>query len=144
MWFPTSHFYPSKCDITRPPNFRRFLKIPEKCCSRNIWEPSKNWQVSSYRILTDRPPRSFINVKLVIHYLMDGFQPFSSTYWHVRSHELPIFIKFCKPLRNFSDKNFPVVFRTSTNNGDPHGRFDFFLLDSFDFATYKIDSLTSQ
>ena len=29
-------FLPSKCDITRPPNFRKFLQTTEECCNRNI------------------------------------------------------------------------------------------------------------
>ena len=36
VWFPTCHFYPSKCDMTRPPNFRKFMQTTEKCCNRNI------------------------------------------------------------------------------------------------------------
>ena len=36
MWFPTCHFYPSKCDIMRRPNFRKFLQTTEECCNRNI------------------------------------------------------------------------------------------------------------
>ena len=47
---------------------------------RNVaTEPSENWEVSSNRILTCRPFHSFINVKLVIQYLMYCFRPFSST-----------------------------------------------------------------
>ena len=36
VWFPICHFYPSKCDITRPSNFRKFLQIVEEYCNRNI------------------------------------------------------------------------------------------------------------
>ena len=36
VWFPTCHFYLSECDITRPPNFRKFLQTAEECCNRNI------------------------------------------------------------------------------------------------------------
>ena len=35
VWFPTCHFYPSRCDITRPPNFRKFLQTAEES-NRNI------------------------------------------------------------------------------------------------------------
>ena len=76
VWFPTCHFYPSKCGITRSPNFRKFLQTAKKCCNKNF---AANWEISSNWILTSRPSGSFINVKLVIHYLMYGFQPFSST-----------------------------------------------------------------
>ena len=34
--FPTCQFYPSKCDVTRPPSFRKFLQTAEECCNRNI------------------------------------------------------------------------------------------------------------
>ena len=71
VWFPTCHFYPSKCDFTRP---RKFLHTTERnVVTETFAEPSENWEVSSNRILIGRPSDFFINVKLVIHYLMYGF-----------------------------------------------------------------------
>ena len=52
----------------------------EVSATETFADPSENWEVSSKRILTGRPSGSIINVKLVIHYLMYGFRPFSSTY----------------------------------------------------------------
>ena len=34
--FLTCQFCQSKCDITRPPDFRTFLQTAEECCNRNI------------------------------------------------------------------------------------------------------------
>ena len=59
----------------------------------------------------------------------------------MRSQELTIFRKFCKPLRNFVTKYVPVMFIISANNGDLQGGFDFL---THDFAAYRTDSLTSQ
>ena len=53
--------------------------MPRNVVTETFAEPSENWKVSSNRILTSGPSSSFINVKLVIHYLMYGFRPVSST-----------------------------------------------------------------
>ena len=58
--------------------FGSFCK-PLRNVVTEIFVKPENWEVSSNRILTSRPSGSFINVKLVIHYLMYGFRPFSST-----------------------------------------------------------------
>ena len=91
------------------PIFGRFCKRLRNVVTETFAEPSENsenWEVSSNGILTGRPSSSLINVKLVIHYLMYRFRPFSSTCLHMRWPELPIFRKFCKPLRNFVTKTF--------------------------------------
>ena len=88
------------------PIFGRFCKLLRNVITETFAEPFEKRKVSSNRILTGGPPHSFINVKLVIHYLMYGFRPVSSTCYSVRSQELPIFRKFCKPLRNFVTKTF--------------------------------------
>ena len=88
------------------PIFGSFCKPLRNVITETFAEPSVNWEVSSNRILTGRPSGSFINVKLVIHYLMYSFQPFGSTCEHVRSQELPILRKFCKPLKNLVTKTF--------------------------------------
>ena len=69
--------------------FGSFCKLLRNVVTETFAEPAANWEVSSNRILTGRPTGSFINVKLVIHYLM-----------------LLIFRQFCKPLRNFVTKTF--------------------------------------
>ena len=61
------------------PIFGRFCKLLRNFVTETFREPSENWEVSSNRILTGEPSRSFINVKLVIHYLMYGFRPVSFT-----------------------------------------------------------------
>ena len=91
MRFPTCQFYRSKSGITRTSNFRKFCKLLRNVVTETFAEPAANWEVSSNRILTGRPSGSFINVKLVIHYLM-----------------LLIFRQFCKPLRNFVTKTFQL------------------------------------
>ena len=52
------------------------------------------------------------------------------------------FQKVLQTSEEFCNKNIPVMFTTSANNGDLQGGFDFFL--TYGFATYKIDTLTSQ
>ena len=49
----------------------------------------------------------------------------------------PNFQTFLQTSGEFCNKNIPVAFTTNTNNGC----FDFL---TYDFATYKIDSLASQ
>ena len=61
------------------PIFGCFFKPLRNVVTETFAEPSKNWEVSSNRIMTGRPSRSFINFKLVIHYLMYVFRPVSST-----------------------------------------------------------------
>ena len=61
------------------PIFGSFCKPLKNVVTETLAEPSANWEVSSNRILTSRPSDPFINVKLVIHYLMYGFRPFNST-----------------------------------------------------------------
>ena len=74
-------------------------------------EPAENWKVSSSRILTGGPSRSFINVKLVIHYLMYGFRLVSSTPQNVISRGLPVFEIFCKLLRNVVTETFAELLK---------------------------------
>ena len=62
------------------PIFGSFCKPLRNVATEKYAEPSENWEFSSNRILTSRPSGSFINVKLVIHYLMNRFHTFSSTY----------------------------------------------------------------
>ena len=81
------------------PIFGSFCKPLRNVVTETFAEPAANWEVSSNRILTGRPSGSYINVKLVIHYLM---------------------------LLEFCNKNITVVFTTSTNNGGLQGVFDFF------------------
>ena len=59
--------------------FERFCKPLRNVATETFAESSANWEVSSNRILSGRPLGYFTNVKLVIHYLMYGFQPVSST-----------------------------------------------------------------
>ena len=54
----------------------------------------------------------------------------------------PNFQKVLQTSQEFCNKNIPVVFKASTNNGGLQGGSDLFWLMTF--ATYKIDSLTSQ
>ena len=62
------------------PIFGSFCKPLRNVVTETFAEPAANWEVSSNRILTGTPSGSFINVKLVIHYLMMyGFRAFSST-----------------------------------------------------------------
>ena len=55
----------------------------------------------------------------------------------MRSQELLISRQFCKPLTNFVKKKHSSRIHNGTSNGGLQGTFDF-----FDFAAYKIDSLT--
>ena len=61
------------------PIFGSFCKLLRNVVTETFAEPFENWKVSSKQILTGGPSRSSINVKLVIHYLMYGFRPVSST-----------------------------------------------------------------
>ena len=81
-----------------------FYKLLRNVVTETFAESSENWEVSSNRILTGRS--SFITVKLVIHYMMYGFRPVSSTCQNVRSQERTIFRTFCRSLRNFVTKTF--------------------------------------
>ena len=133
--FPTCEFYLSISDVIKPPNllsefvisncknvisrglpiFRRFCKSPRNVVTETFAEPSGNWEVSSNRILTGRIrglSRSFICVKLVIHYLTHGVRPVSSIRQNVMSKDFPIFRKFCKPPRNFFNKYTCPLFMT--------------------------------
>ena len=58
--FPTCQFYPSKCDITRPPIFGSFCKLLRNVVTETFAEPSENLEVSSNRILTGGPSLSFL------------------------------------------------------------------------------------
>ena len=91
------------------PIFRRFSKSPRNVITETFAEPSGNWEVSSNRILTGRIrglSRSFVCVKLVIHYLTHGVRPVSSIRQNVMSQDFPISRKFCKSLRNFLTNTF--------------------------------------
>ena len=98
--FPTRQFYRSKCDITRLPVFGSFCKLLRNVVTETFAEPSANWEVSSNRILTGRPLGSFINVKLVIHYLMYSFRPTRA----------PNFQTVLQTSKEFCNKSIPVVF----------------------------------
>ena len=140
MWFPTCQFYRSKSDITMSSNFGSSWKWLRNVVTETFAEPSANWEVSSNRILTGRPSGFFINVKLVIHYLMYGFRPviLPLNMW---SQELLIFRQFCKPLRNFVTKTFQSCSQRVRVIGVCKGVLTFL---TYDFSVYKIDSLTSQ
>ena len=100
------------------PIFGSFCKPLRNVVTETIAEPSANWQVSSTRILTGRPSGSFINVKLVIHYLMYGFRPFSSAFQLTcEVTRAPNFQTVLQTSEEFCNKNIPVVFTTSTNIG---------------------------
>ena len=61
------------------PIFGNFCKLLRNVVTETFANLLKIWEVSSNRILTGGPSCSFINVKSVIHYLMYGFRPVSST-----------------------------------------------------------------
>ena len=82
--------------------FGSFFKPLRSVVTETFAEASENWEVSSNLILTDRLPQSFINVKLMMY----GFRPVSSTCQNMKSEELPIFRKLCKPLRDLVTKTF--------------------------------------
>ena len=98
------------------PIFGSFYKPLRNVVTETLAESSENWKVSSNGILRGRPSGSFINVKLVIHYLMYGFPTFQ------------FYLLTCEVTRapKPSNKNIPVVFTSSTNNGDLERGFDFF------------------
>ena len=75
--FPTCQFYLSKCDIMRLPVFGSFCKLLGNVVTETFAEPSENLG-SLVKSNFDRR-FLYINVKLVIHYLMYGFRPVSST-----------------------------------------------------------------
>ena len=98
------------------PIFGSFCKPLRNVVTETFAEPAANWEVSSNRILTGRPSGSFINVKLVIHYLM-----------------LLIFRQFCKPLRNFVTKTFQSCSQQVPIMGVCKGVLTFL---TYDFATH--------
>ena len=108
--FPTCQFYRSKSVSRGFPIFGSFCKPLRNVVTETFAEPAANWEVSSNRILTGRPLGSFINVKLVIHYLISA----------------PNFQTVLQTSEEFCDENIPVVFTTSTNNGGLQEGFDFF------------------
>ena len=129
VWFSTCRFYPSDCDITRPPSFRKSLLTAEERCMETgtFSEHPTNWEVSPNRILTGTirgSSCSFICVKLVIHYLTCGFRPVISTGQNLISRGPPIFGSFCKPLRNVLTETFSEKWEVSSNRiltGRPFG-----------------------
>ena len=117
VWFPTCHFYPSKCDITRPPpNFRKFLHTAEACCNRNIF-------------------RTFCKLGSLIKLNFEKYDPWivrflykcqiSDLLFDVRFPTFQFFLLTCEVTRapnfqkvlqtseEFCNKNIPVVFTTS-------------------------------
>ena len=88
------------------PIFGSFCKLLRNIVTETFVEPSENWEVSSNRILTGGPPRSFINVKLVIHYFDVRFLTCQFYLIKCEVQKLPIFRKFCKRLGNFVTKTF--------------------------------------
>ena len=107
--FLNCQFYPSKCDIQGLPIFGSFCKLLKNVVTEIPAKPSKNWEVSSNRILTatvGRPSCSSMCAKLVIQYLMCGFRLVSSTRQNVISRGLPVFGSFCKLLRNVVTETF--------------------------------------
>ena len=135
MRFSTCQFYRSKPCITRPSNFRKFLQTAEECCDRNIC-------------------RTFCKLGSLIKSNFDRFLykcqisdslfdvPFPTFQFYLLTCEItkaPNFQTVMQTSEEFCNKNIPVVFTTSTNNGVCRGGLAF-LTD--DFATYKIDSLT--
>ena len=103
---PALLFYPSKCDITRPPNFQKFLQTAEECCNRNIcWTCYKLVSLVKSGIISG-PSCSFMCVKVVIQYLTCGFRLVNSTRQNVMSRGLPILGSFCRPLRNVVTETF--------------------------------------
>ena len=99
--FPTRQFYGSKCDITSLPVFGSFCKLLKNVVTETFAEPSANWEVSSNRILTGRPSGSFINVKLVIHYLMYSFRPTRALNFQT----------VLQTSEEFCNRSIPVVFQ---------------------------------
>ena len=118
--FLTFQFYTSKCDITRPPNFRNFLQTAEECCNRNICEPSENFDLWTIPFLYKcQISDSLFDVR------------FPTCQFYLLKCEVtraPNFQKVLQTSEEFCNKNIPVVFTSSTNNGGLQGGFNFFEL----------------
>ena len=109
------------------PIFESFCKPLRNVVTETFAEPAANWEVSSNRILTGTSSGSFINVKLVIHYFDDV--RFPSFQFYLLTSEVtraPNFQTVLQTSEEFCNKNIPVVFTTSANNGGLQGGFDFF------------------
>ena len=132
--FPTCQSYTSKCNITRPPNFRKFLQTAEECCNRNICEPSENLG-SLVKSNFDRWTIPFLYKCQISNSLFDVRFPTCQLY--LLKCEAPNFQKVLQTSEEFCNKNIPVVFTASTNNGGLQGGFDF-----FDFRLLLLTRLT--
>ena len=108
------------------PIFGSFCKPLRNVVTETTAEPDANWEVSSNRILTGGPSGSFINVKLVIHYFGVRFPTFQFYLLTCEVTRAPNFQTVLQTSEEFCNKNIPVVFTTSTNNGGLQGGFDFF------------------
>ena len=112
------------------PIFGSFCKPLRNVVTETFAEPAANWEVSSNRILTGRPSGSFMNVFIFIYSdsLFDDV-PFPSFKFYLLTCEVrraPNFQTVLQTSEEFCNKNIPVVFTTSTNNGGVRGGFDFF------------------
>ena len=93
------------------PIFGSFCKPLRNVVTEIFAEPSGNWEVSSNRILTGRPLGSFINVKLVIHYLIDvEFLTFQFYLLTCEVTRAPNFQTVLQTSEEFCNKSIPVVF----------------------------------
>ena len=128
VWFLTCNFYPSKCDITRPPNFRKFLQTAEECCNRNICRTFCKLEIL-VKSNFDKQTIWFL-CKCQISYSLFGvrFPTFQFYLLICVVTRAPNFQKVLQTSEEFCNKNIPVVFTTSTNNGDLQFGFDFFYL----------------
>ena len=124
--FPTCQFYLSKCDITRPPNFRKFLQTAEECCDRNIF--GTFWKLGSLvKSNFDRWTIPFLYKCQISDSLFDVRFPTCQFYLlKCEVTRAPDFQKVLQTSEEFCNKNIPVVFTASTSNGGLKGGFDFF------------------
>ena len=121
MRFPTCQFYCSKPGITKPSNFRTFLQTAEECCNRNICRTfCKLGSLSKSNF--DR----FLYKCQISDSLFDvPFPTFQCYLLTCEDTRAPNFQTVMPTSEEFCNKNIPVVFTTSTNNGGLQGGFDF-------------------
>ena len=91
-------------------------------------EPSENWEVSSNLILTGEPSRSFYKCQISDSLFDIRFPTCQFYLLKCEVTRAPNFQKVLQTSEEFCNKNIPVVFTASTNNGGLQGGFDFSLL----------------
>ena len=104
--------------------FGSFCKPLRNPVTETFAEPSANWEVSSNRILTGRQTILLLYECQIGDSLFDvRFPPCQFYLIKCEVTRAPNFQKVLQTSEEFCNKNIPVVFTTSTNNGGLQGGF---------------------